>query len=355
MVKSHTELVEVCRYGSTGSPSGSLSIAERRIELGLTMKRIVLFFAVFSVMIILTDARGQETAGKFDSIDHRAVIVPMNVFDTLTFSKKQSTWIRPSLYVAPSVGMFVYGIYLWDWNFANSGGFAFRPETFIGDHAVSGAADKFGHMYCNYVGTRLLTYFFRAAGESKNKAIIEGAVANDLSSFIGELGDGFSKNYGFDPYDFLFNHFGILLGALLEYSPRLDKIIAMKWEYLPSKRMRGNFGKFSKWDIFTDYNADKFILSTKLGGIPYLSQTPLRYINFDIGYYSRGYYHPYEYPSRTRNLLIGISINYSIAFGDVLPKGYASSALQTFFNYYHPWWDLEVKRVIISDRPHSEF
>jgi hypothetical protein len=249
--------------------------------------------------------------------------------------------------------MIVYGIYLWDWDFGKSDSYHWQVQPFWGDHAEAGGADKCGHMYSNYMITRFLIFMFRATGSSQNAAVLQGALSNDLSSFIGELGDGFSKNYGFDPWDFAANHMGILLAAALEYWPALDHVFAMRWEYFPTRHMKANFGKFSRWDISTDYNAGKFIFSAKLGGIPYLSQTPLRYVNFDVGYYSRGYKHPEDYPSRTRNVQIGLSVNYSIAFGDILPTGYVSSSLQTFFNFFHPWCDVELKRVTISDRPHS--
>jgi hypothetical protein len=248
--------------------------------------------------------------------------------------------------------MFFYGIFLWEWNLGKRDHFWINPETFIGSHAANGGVDKCGHMFSNYVGTRFLTFMFRATGSSKNKAIIQGALLNDITSLIGEIGDGFSLKYGFDPYDVLFNHFGILLGMVLEYYPSLNRIFSMTWEYVPSKRLMHNLGNLTKWDITTDYDAAKFMLTTKLSGIPYLSLTPLRYLNVDVGYYTRGYKHPEEYSSKTRNIFFGISINYAITFEKILPIGYLSSTIQSFFNYYHPWWDLEMKNWTISDLPH---
>ncbi|MCU0822386.1 MAG: hypothetical protein MUC95_07935, partial [Spirochaetes bacterium] len=163
-----------------------------------------------------------------------------------------------------------------------------------------------------------------------------------------------SPDYGFDPYDFMFNQFGILFGMLLDWSPFLDGLFTLKWEYYPSKAMKKEFSR-DHFDFATDYSGSKYILTTKLGGIPYLSQTPLRYMDVDVGYYTRGYRDSKYYPSRKRVVYLGLSMNFTFAFGDLLPAGYASSTMQTFFNYYHAPWDLPVNEKVISDRPHSEF
>jgi hypothetical protein len=137
-----------------------------------------------------------------------------------------------------------------------------------------------------------------------------------------------------------------LAGFVLDSFPALDRMIALKWEYVPTRKFVREFQLFSKkMDIFTDYGGQKFLLTTKLGGIPYLSRTPLRYVNIDLGYYARrdkNYsYSADEEVVFKRNLFIGFSVNFSILAGDILPVGYASSTVQTFFNYYHVPYDLE--------------
>ena len=154
--------------------------------------------------------------------------------------------------------------------------------------------------------------------------------------------------------DILFNNIGILFGMLLDYSPFLDRIFTISWEYIPTREMREKFNR-DHHDIFTDYGGAKVILVTKFAGIPYISFTPLRYINFNLGYYARGYNPTKYFSSRTRNVYIGFSINLSIVFGDVLPVGYVSSSIQSIFNYYHLPWDYEAKIWTLSDKPHEDF
>ncbi len=319
------------------------------------MKLFNLTYIIILMLISFTAAYAQENQEKPNSNVPETVKLPVNVYDTFTFNETVSPYMRKLTYFSPPIFMCLYGVYMWNWEIKEKPEFHLKPEHFWGAHDVNGGADKYGHMFSNYVGTRLFTFMLRATGSSKNMAIIQGALLDDAVGLIGEIGDGYSPNYGFDPYDVLFNQFGILLGMLLEYFPSLDRIFTMSWEYFPSKRVRNHANDLSYWDLSTDYSDQKYLLTTKLGGIPYVSLTPLRYINIDLGFYTRGYRNAGAYQSRTRNIFLGISINYTIAFGDLLPVGYASSTLQTIFNYYHPPCDLEVHKWVLSDRPHSEF
>ena len=317
------------------------------------MKLLNVLLIVIHICIFSTSLSAQENSEDTSSELSSSVKMPVNLYDTVTFDKDAAPYIRTLTYISAPTFMCLYGFLLWGWG--AQGNFNLKPETYKGPHAINGAADKYGHSWANYTGKRIFTFFFRASGYSKNRANIEGAILMQFTSLVGELGDGFSPNYGFDPYDILFNQFGILFGMLFDWSPTLDRMFTFKWEYFPSERVRNDITNTDKWDISTDYSDTKIIFTTKLGGIPYLSLTPLRYINIDVGYYTRGYRHSVYYPSRSRNIFLGFSVNFTIAFGDLLPVGYTSSSLQSLFNYYHPPWDYEAKVWVISDRPHEEF
>lgn len=316
---------------------------------------------LISVMIILllssqvfaqeiTDSESKSNA--FIKDENSPVRVPLNLYDTFRFDEKYSPYIRNGLYVLGPLFMGIYGFSTWGWNSREE--FTVRPMTHEGVHAVDGAADKYGHLWGNFAMKRLATFIFRTTGSSWHAANIEGAILTEIVTLGGEIGDGFGKNYGFDPYDALFNNIGILIAMILDTSPVLDRMFTMQWEYVPTREMREKFGS-DHHDVFTDYSGAKVFFVTKFAGIPYVSLTPLRYINFDIGYYARGYNPSKYFSSRTRNIQIGFSINLSIAFGDILPAGYTSSSIQSLFNYYHQPWDWETTTVVLSDRPHEEF
>lgn len=307
---------------------------------------MVIFFYSFQ----LFGLEGNE--GEVGNVIDSKIKIPVNKFNTFRFSEEYSTKVRYGLYVFGPLFMVLYGFTTWGWSTRES--FTLRPETCRGSHSVDGASDKYGHLYGNYTMKRLATTLFRATGSSRNRANIEGALLTEIITLGGEIGDGFADEYGFDPYDIIFNNIGILIAMLLDYSPVLDNVFTIKWEYVPTKDMREKYSR-KHHDIFTDYSGQKVIFATKFVGIPYISLTPLRYVNFDIGYYSRGYNPAKYFQSRTRNLYIGFSVNLTTVFGDLLPVGYISSSLQSLGNYLHFPYDYEVEEYVISDRPHYEF
>lgn len=306
------------------------------------------------ILILISQAVTQEIAEPVSGsgVIENSVRLPLNLFDTFRFNEKYSPYIRKGLYILGPVFMGIYGFSTWGWNSREE--FTVRPMSHAGVHAVDGAADKYGHLWGNFAMKRLATFIFRAAGTPWHAANIEGAILTEIVTLSGEIGDGFGKNYGFDPYDALFNNIGIVIAMILDVSPVLDRMFTMQWEYVPTREMREKFGS-DHHDVFTDYSGAKVFFVTKFAGIPYISLTPLRYINFDIGYYARGYNPSKYFSSRTRNIQIGFSINLSIAFGDILPAGYTSSSIQSLFNYYHQPLDWETHTTVLSDRPHEEF
>lgn len=272
--------------------------------------------------------------------DSPTVRLPVNLYDTFSFDESKWPYIRTGIYMFGPGFVTVWGLVEWGWFDGTS--FLYKPSKVWGAHALNGASDKFGHLYGTYAVKRLSTFFFRSTGSSPMRANIEGGIYASSVQLIMEIGDGFSSAQGFDINDVIFNTIGAGIGMLLDGFPVLDRIFALQWEYVPTRKFRKSFEKNGGGDFFTDYSGQKYLLVTKLGGIPYLSLTPLRYVNLDFGYYARGFYNS-NFDRDTRNIYIGMSINYTIAFGDILPTGYASSTLQSFFNHYHPPFDLEIK------------
>jgi hypothetical protein len=270
------------------------------------------------------------------------VILPVNLYDTYTFDSAKWPYIRTGMYLFGPVFVTVWGAAEWGWGTQEK--FTFKTSHFRGAHALNGASDKIGHAWASYFVKREATFLFRATGSSPLRSNLEGAFYTEAVMTLLEFGDGLSTAQGFDVYDFVCNNIGIAAGLILDQFPVLDRMFALQWEYVPTKRYRRHVaeGAMGSVDFFTDYSGQKYLFTTKLGGIPYLSQTPLRYVNVDLGYYSKGYYND-DFKYSTREMYLGFSINFSMAFGDLLPVGYTSAFLQTTFNYIHLPWDLEAK------------
>jgi hypothetical protein len=311
-----------------------------------------IFLSCLILFILSVAAVAQEYPARGDDVFSPTVRQPVNLYDSFQFDEESAPVIRTGLYVAAPSFFLLYGVTTWGWELGE--GFTWNPETFRGRHAVHGGADKYGHLYSAYVLKRLASFFFRASGSSAMVGNVEGVLFSELIMLGSEIGDGFSPDYGFDPYDFLFNNIGILIAFILDCSPTLDRIFSVQFEYVPSREMREDFDWDKNHDLPTDYGGTKYILTTKLAGIPYVSLTPLRYVNVDIAYYARGFDQRFR-RMKTKNVHLGISFNYAIAFGDILPVGYTSSSIQTFFNYIHLPWDYEARRWKISEAPNENY
>jgi hypothetical protein len=282
--------------------------------------------------------------------EYQTVKLTENLYDTFIFDESSRSPVRIGTYIFGPVFVTVWGLV--EWGYFSGYEFKVAPSDPWGARALDGTSDKFGHAFGAYATKRLATFLFRSTGDSRLKANLMGAAYSEMVTLLLEVGDGLSTRYGFDPWDVVGNNTGILLGLLLDQFPVLDRMFALQIEWVPTKTFRRKFEPFTEnSDIFTDYSGQKMILATKLGGIPYVSRTPLRYVNLDLGYLSRGYGNN-EWSHDTREVYMGLSVNFSIAFGDLLPKGYISSTMQTVFNYYHVPFDLEAKKWQLSSVDH---
>ena len=309
-------------------------------------------FSLLTLFTFTVPLVAQEHTAGGSKVPETTIRQPVNLYESFQFSEERAPYVRTGLYIAAPSFFLLYGVTTWGWEVDE--GFTWNPETFRGRHAVHGGADKFGHLYSAYVLKRLASFFFRASGSSPLVGNVEGVLFSELIMLGSEIGDGFSPDYGFDPYDFLFNNIGILIAFMLDWSPSLDRLFSIQFEYVPSREMREDFDFGENHDLPTDYGGTKYILTTKFAGIPYVSLTPLRYVNVDIAYYARGFDQRFR-RIKTKNIHLGISFNYAIAFGDLLPVGYTSSSIQTFFNYIHLPWDYEAWRWKIAEAPNENY
>jgi hypothetical protein len=310
------------------------------------------FLALIMILCMSATVYAQAEKEEPAVTEYQPVKLPVNLYDTFTFDESNRTPARIGLYIAGPVFVTVWGIV--EWGYFSRYEFKVAASDPWGARALDGTQDKFGHAFGAYTTKRLATFLFRSTGDSRLKANLMGAGYSELVTLLLEVGDGLSTRYGFDPWDVVYNNAGIVLGFMLDQFPVLDRMFAFQIEWVPTKTFRKDFTSFSeKSDITTDYSGQKILFVTKLGGIPYVSRTPLRYVNVDLGYFSRGYGNN-EWSHDTRDVYVGLSVNFSIALGDLLPTGYASSTAQTVFNYIHVPYDLEVKRWRLSSVEHRD-
>lgn len=219
---------------------------------------------------------------------------------------------RNSLIIATGAAMVAaYGFHNW-WDSGFGGGFDSANEGWFGADTDFGGADKLGHLYGNYAGVRLLAPLFELAGNSR-AASTSLALWSTLGVYTAvEVIDGFSRTWQFSAQDALANAAGAALGYALETRPEYDAILDLRIDYRRSPRS-------SDFDPFGDYSAQRYLLVVKADGFGALrGHSLLRYIEFAVGYGTRGYGGA---GVRQRDTYVGLSLNLARLLADGVYEG----------------------------------
>ena len=206
----------------------------------------------------------------------------------------------------------VYGAAKW-WEDGFTGDFRTQKEGWFGQNTSSGGADKLGHVFSAYVGTRLVTQAFGALGNEPEPAR-RFAAASTLAVMLGiEVLDGYSKKYRFSWEDAVMDIVGVGLGYLMERNRKLDNLLDFRLLYRKSEG--------SSFDPAGDYSGQTYLLVAKASAIPALRENSvLRYFELAAGYGTRGYHGP-PAVERERNLYFGVSVNLSEVLAQTVFRG----------------------------------
>lgn len=208
----------------------------------------------------------------------------------------------------------VWGLATWDYGSRNP---HMEDDGWFRQNDKNGGMDKLGHLYTNYALAHGLSYLYQSWGYKAQRAALLGSLSSfGLMGFM-EFGDAFG-GYGFSREDFIMNALGAITGYVFYTRPELARRIDIRVEYIPSGQR----------DIFTDYEHMKFTLALKLDGIRSVRNKYLKYLDIQLGYYTR-HYSPEPESNSERNLYLAIGINLSHVFNRL-----AQPKTARLFNYY---------------------
>jgi hypothetical protein len=174
------------------------------------------------------------------------------------------------------------GVAGWDYG---SHSFRTANEGWFDSDTPYGGADKLGHTFTCYALASFYNRLYRDWGYSDNDAILLGAGNSLLTMSLIEVGDGFSKSEGFSWQDEIMNSVGAGVAYLRHRFPAVRDRVDFRWEWFPSPAAR----KGDRFDVFTDYSGQKFLLAFKLGGWLQTDNPILKALEVQVGYYTRGY------------------------------------------------------------------
>jgi hypothetical protein len=229
-----------------------------------------------------------------------------------------------------------YGATNW-WKDGFSGRFRTVDEGWFGQDTYTGGADKLGHAYSSYAGTRLLARAFEWAGNDRDSAIVLSAATVFGTLLAVETLDGFSERYKFSKEDLIMNAVGTGLGLLFEKDKRIDDLFDFRLHYWPS----GDAKRLNQVGPIGDHSGQTYLLVAKATGIPELKKHDvLRHFELAVGYGSRGY-EPNDgapAPDRSRHVYFGISLNISeilrsTVFRDTPEKNRSQQVIETVLEY----------------------
>ncbi|WP_440903031.1 DUF2279 domain-containing protein [Catenovulum sp. SX2] len=211
----------------------------------------------------------------------------------------EENWLELGLVFS---GITYLGLKEWEWG---SSSFKFNDEGWFGMDTGSGGADKLGHLYSSYVMTEYLAHNMMDKGYSAESSALYSASAAWALMLYVEVFDGYSADHGFSYEDLIANSLGAGVSYLKTvYPDTWGDTLDLRIEYTPSKGMKG-------FHPVTDYSGMKYMAVAKLNGIDALKNTPLKYFELQLGYFSRGFSKedsPYT-DFRSTETFVGISIN----------------------------------------------
>jgi len=201
------------------------------------------------------------------------------------------------------VGISIYGLTKWEYGESS---FHFYNEGWFERKTKDGGADKLGHFWSCYALSHLYSYVYRKWGYTDKEANLYGALSSLGANLFMELADGFSPSQGFSYEDMIMNIVGCGVGYVWGKSPSLASKIDFRTEYTPQ------FTSRDIW-VFNNYDRHKFLIALKADGFNFIKNPYLRYLEFHVGYYARGYegYEQGGPDDRRRNIHIGLGFNVS--------------------------------------------
>jgi hypothetical protein len=205
-----------------------------------------------------------------------------------------------------SAAMTAWGIARWDWLQHSP---KIQREGWFGRDTHAGGADKTGHFFMSYVLADMLYLDFkrhRVEDPARTAALTALATMTLL-----EIGDATSSKYGFSTEDLVADAAGVFASWFLASHPKWDRVVDIRMEYWPSAGFRASD------DIASDYSGMRHLLAISADVIPKLRHTPLRFLEFQTGYYTRGF-RTFDEPLENgpeRHLYAGVGISLPSLFG----------------------------------------
>jgi hypothetical protein len=238
--------------------------------------------------------------------------------------------------LALTLGVFaavpVVGELVW-WRGNERGAFHFENEGWFGRATYAGGADKASHFVYGYFASRELTRWYRRFGNSAPSSRALAVAVTTLGGALVELGDGFTKVYGYSWQDVASNFAGALAAAGID-AAGIDDVVGFRYGFVsadippPCCRAFG-FGH--------DYSEDVYSADVKLEGV--LRRAGVRpgigrFFLVSLTYGTKGYrFSPVDVRERNVGVDLGLNVPEILLAIGVPPSKWWGDVLLTLARY----------------------
>lgn len=200
--------------------------------------------------------------------------------------------------------IFGYGYLTWGYKDVGTR-FSTTDDGWFTKSSDNAGMDKLGHVFATKVFSDLSSNVFQNYfGFSSNASIWSGAIVSWNSMFFLEVMDGALVRWGFSYGDVIANTAGAAMSVIMQSYPNIASKVDFRLEH--NKLFDGRFDQITL--AGDDYNDMKFLLVTKLAGFDVFNDSFMRFLEFNVGYYSR------DKGEKTINMFVGIGFNFAELF-----------------------------------------
>ena len=206
-----------------------------------------------------------------------------------------------------------------------------QVEGWFGRDTNNMGVDKLTHAYSAYVISELLHHRLRRkTGEAPGIQYTAAGLAFGAMLYT-EFWDSIEPTGGWSWEDVTFNGLGAGFSALRNSVPGMDKLIDYRLMVQPQEgryRLSGKEHFEAQWHFF----------ALKLAGIEGLRDTPLRYVELDLGYRAEDFTNPDREAGirPKRHIFFGVSLNFSEIVRRVAGGNRYARAAASVLEYIQP-------------------
>lgn len=162
--------------------------------------------------------------------------------------------------------------------FRETTAFHFHNEGWFGKDTTNLGIDKMTHAFDTYLIAEILHMrLHKNTDASEGDALAASILASTLMA-LNEISDGIETDSGYSMQDVTMNIAGAAFSYLRNTVPGLKEKVAFKVEIIPNGDIYSYRGQ-------KHYEQQRYMFSIKASGFEGLKETPLRFLDLQIGYY----------------------------------------------------------------------